>query len=436
MKLDFFSRVLTILFTAIAMQLTACGGGNESVVVTSNAANTPPSESATPAKSFPEFPTTRSLKSSYQSEKITVPTDEVAAVISATRMSTWAYFRDQDQKRWYISPIDAANGDVFSLGQSENGREAWWRVGENAGTTNQDLQRIKINAGLQTNLSTNFFSAIIAGNWTWKYDAQIANDRTAIQGDDIPIEWYFFPGPTGRWYIVYNQGTSNREPVVLRFALDSTGQYDWEPFDTAGLGVKFTPKPNLGMLVKLYTKFIWPTALPQNTTIDSPASQIYSEGFGFLQDTGTTYSACANTNQRVTQHPGLDINIIGTAGDRDAGTPVLAPARGVVVAVNNSATVGGLTIRHDLENGTSVWSAFRHLQPNITVAPGTIVERGTEIARLGDSGTQNAHLHYELRTASHPDPSNANYWCGYSNQTEATLRTWLHEPLSFMRSRK
>ena len=96
-------------------------------------------------------------------------------------------------------------------------------------------------------------------------------------------------------------------------------------------------------------------------------------------------------------HPGVDYNY--GVGDQDKGQEVLSPTWGVVEYVSERGTNGGLgnyiVIRHP-HNGPA-WTRYLHLD-STEVLQGQTVAPGQLIGRLGDSGTDNAHLHFEVLT--------------------------------------
>jgi murein DD-endopeptidase MepM/ murein hydrolase activator NlpD len=85
-------------------------------------------------------------------------------------------------------------------------------------------------------------------------------------------------------------------------------------------------------------------------------------------------------------HPGIDI-----AGDE--GTPILAPAKGIVAFVGKDGSLGmTVRIRHDSEYETT----FGHLKKAV-VKKGQHTERGEVIGYMGNSGRSTGpHLHYEV----------------------------------------
>ena len=85
-------------------------------------------------------------------------------------------------------------------------------------------------------------------------------------------------------------------------------------------------------------------------------------------------------------HPGLDI-----AGD--AGTPILAPANGIVSFARRDGTLGmTVRIRHDSVYETT----FGHLR-KASVKKNQHVKRGEVIGYMGNSGkSTGTHVHYEI----------------------------------------
>ena len=85
-------------------------------------------------------------------------------------------------------------------------------------------------------------------------------------------------------------------------------------------------------------------------------------------------------------HSGMDI----AAAD---GTPVLAPAAGVVTLADDLYITGGTVL---LDHGHGVSSNFLHLS-RIDVAVGDTVEQGQPIGRVGATGRATGpHLHWGM----------------------------------------
>lgn len=109
----------------------------------------------------------------------------------------------------------------------------------------------------------------------------------------------------------------------------------------------------------------------------APVLGLMTDGFGSRSDPFTGRRAF---------HRGLDISA-------RRGTPVVAPADGVVVFAGRSGGLGR-TVR--IAHGFGYTTVYGHLD-SIDVAPGDEVRRGTRIGALGNSGRSTGpHLHYEV----------------------------------------
>ena len=88
----------------------------------------------------------------------------------------------------------------------------------------------------------------------------------------------------------------------------------------------------------------------------------------------------------VTMHKGIDVAA-------PLGTPILAPADGVVVFSGAKAGFGNFVM---IAHGYGVVSSYGHNAQNM-VQPGQAISRGEQIATVGMSGrTTGPHLHYEV----------------------------------------
>ncbi|MBW2644852.1 MAG: peptidoglycan DD-metalloendopeptidase family protein [Deltaproteobacteria bacterium] len=91
-------------------------------------------------------------------------------------------------------------------------------------------------------------------------------------------------------------------------------------------------------------------------------------------------------------HKGLDIAA-------RAGTPIVAPASGVVTFVGKKGAYGLMAI---INHGHGVVTRYGHLK-KCTVKRGSRVKRGDKIALLGNSGRSTGpHLHYEVNVNGIP----------------------------------
>jgi len=118
-----------------------------------------------------------------------------------------------------------------------------------------------------------------------------------------------------------------------------------------------------------------PSIWPANGWITSP--------FGYRRDPFTGYRRF---------HEGLDIS-------NRKGTPVIAPADGIVVFVGRKGGYGNIiTISH----GYGITTRYGHLS-KILVKLGQQVQRGDIIGKIGNTGRSTGpHLHYEVRINHKP----------------------------------
>jgi len=108
-----------------------------------------------------------------------------------------------------------------------------------------------------------------------------------------------------------------------------------------------------------------------------------TSGFGFRSDpfTGLTQ-----------MHEGLDIS-------NQMGTPVIAPANGIVSDIANDGVYGRVLV---LSHGFGMTTRYAHLN-KVLVRIGQNVKRRDKIAEVGMSGkTTGPHLHYEVRVNGIP----------------------------------
>jgi len=109
----------------------------------------------------------------------------------------------------------------------------------------------------------------------------------------------------------------------------------------------------------------------------APVMGLMTDGFGGRRDP---------VNGRHAFHRGLDISA-------RRGTPVIAPADGVVVFTGRDGDLGR-TIR--IAHGLGYNTVYGHLD-TISVEPGKEVRRGERIGAVGSSGRSTGpHLHYEV----------------------------------------
>lgn len=116
----------------------------------------------------------------------------------------------------------------------------------------------------------------------------------------------------------------------------------------------------------IHTPSIWPT------------TGWVTSGFGFRTNpfTGLTQ-----------MHEGLDIS-------NRLGTPIIAPANGIISDIGNDSVHGKMVV---ISHGFGMTTSYSHLS-KATVRVGQKVKRGDKIAEIGLTGrTTGPHLHYEVK---------------------------------------
>jgi murein DD-endopeptidase MepM/ murein hydrolase activator NlpD len=189
-----------------------------------------------------------------------------------------------------------------------------------------------------------------------------------------------------------------------------------------------------------------------NSGLRYPVAFSIQQGYEWLQDTGAAYGCSAGK----VFHPGVDINKSGTSGNNDKGEPLYAIADGEVVYADD-ANWASLIIRFsfagkdyyavyghsEINSGSSDVTAFqlekRVTEPNYQAPTfespyvGMQVTRGQVVGLLWNHNTENAHLHFEIRSSDHPSPSNGTSFCGYyGGKTKDQIRNINRDPLGFV----
>jgi murein DD-endopeptidase MepM/ murein hydrolase activator NlpD len=118
---------------------------------------------------------------------------------------------------------------------------------------------------------------------------------------------------------------------------------------------------------------------------DGPFRFPIGEGFHCTSPYGTRRSY--NGGPVASYHAGSDWGA-------PEGTPILAPAPGVIVLAEPLFVRGNAVI---IDHGAGVYSNFWHLS-EIDVQVGDVVETGDPIGKVGTTGlSTGAHLHWEVR---------------------------------------
>ncbi len=115
----------------------------------------------------------------------------------------------------------------------------------------------------------------------------------------------------------------------------------------------------------------------------------------FRRPVAGTVTTEFGTHRSYEYHPGADFGVA-------LGTPVVAPAAGVVARITRTTLRGNVLV---VDHGAGVYSAYAHLQ-DTKVVVGQKVRPGDLIAHVGNSGLSTGpHLHWELRVnGSDVDP--------------------------------
>ncbi len=131
-------------------------------------------------------------------------------------------------------------------------------------------------------------------------------------------------------------------------------------------------------LKELHDKLVSRKDFLDSTPSIRPAYGFETSGFGYRISPFTGHKQF---------HEGLDIA-------NRIGTPVIAPANGLVVFAGRKGGFGRLII---IDHGHGITTRFGHLS-KILVKVGQHVKRGEKIAEIGNSGRSTGpHLHYEVR---------------------------------------
>lgn len=384
---------------------------------------------------------------------------EVDTLLNSSHATSWAYFRDPSQNAqsvWYISnPI----GTTYGLGLNNSGHSSWVALANEGAVATLDFlnKKVSLNSSTATLTPTSSYLAIslVSGEANeYVYTNTAYQWANLIAGNTLNMEWYFFRvESTQTWYIVWINGTDS---TILRLGLNAAlNQYDWQkPLDASNVAVdtanwaKEFFQENGVWKVRFSTpntlkSFQWPISIPAGATIDSPASSIYSykAGFEHLESSVGYYVKCGDPsvyepNADVNFHPGTDINVLGTSGNGDMGTPIFSIADGTVRDIYQGD--GSIVIEHPVGNGSSVWANYRH-NSNISVSIGSNVVKGQQIANMSNAiyaGTIFSHLHFEIRKPEHPERASASSWCVYGGKSAVELNNWLYEPLTFLQAHK
>lgn len=188
------------------------------------------------------------------------------------------------------------------------------------------------------------------------------------------------------------------EPGMYTLALGGTGERPWTPYQvdipifSSGYATQeivvpdelaplLAPEIRAGedaILARLYDEFI---------------DEQYWDGLFQMPVTGTIVTAGYGDSRSYNGGP-YEIFHTGIDFGGAVGTPIVAPANGIVTYADEMALHGNTMV---VNHGLGVVSAYFHLS-EFTVQVGDMVAQGEQIALGGDTGLSTGpHLHWDLR---------------------------------------
>ncbi|MBK8903857.1 MAG: LysM peptidoglycan-binding domain-containing protein [Anaerolineaceae bacterium] len=246
---------------------------------------------------------------------------------------------------------------------------------------------------------------IIPGNTVSIYVENVLDGRPSGQFGDQPLQFF----PQGEGYAALVGIDAFAEPGLFTLRLEGSGSRPWRPFTqqvqvgsaSYGLQQIVVPEDQSALLdpvirqnedTFLNTFYLVMTETRQwDGLFTSPVPDaIVTAPYGDARS--------YNGGPVEIYHTGVDF--AGTVG-----TPILAPANGIVV-FNDFLELRGNTVI--LDHGQGVFSAYFHLSETF-VALGDAVTAGQTIAAGGSTGLSTGpHLHWDLRI--HGVPVNGLQW--------------------------
>jgi len=153
--------------------------------------------------------------------------DEINSIKDNIHNLSWAYYRDINEQRWYISSKNNNKSDVYSLMPIKNNRAGWGTVGENVAFINIYNDDVQIDY-ISDNTDCIYYDVGWGENVK---NCFIQQDIEKIRNSTVDIKWWFFQAPNNSWYI-----TKENYNKVLKFALNDTrDNYGWQEID---IGIK------------------------------------------------------------------------------------------------------------------------------------------------------------------------------------------------------
>lgn len=198
-------------------------------------------------------------------------------------------------------------------------------------------------------------------------------NQSLFKNQWVPLVVYEFSGEKGSGVVNCTDltGESGKEIAFAAVRWRQVIEQDDSPFEEAVSGAGFDPP--VGTAEERLSAEVW------------PGDWYDATGFAtYYTVVGPAY------------HTGADLNL---PRDADKHDPIYTIGDGWVTYSARSAGTWGnvIVIRHDaLPDGTQVWSRYAHIE-NPLVKEGERVERGQQIASIGDSeGQLPYHLHFDI----------------------------------------
>ncbi|MCB9007437.1 MAG: LysM peptidoglycan-binding domain-containing protein [Ardenticatenaceae bacterium] len=240
---------------------------------------------------------------------------------------------------------------------------------------------------------------IIPGNTVSIYVENVLEGRPSGQFGDQPLQFY----PQGDGFAALVGIDAFAEPGLFTLRLEGSGSRPWRPFEQA---VQVNPGNYSLQQIPLADD---PVLRQEEDALLNPIYQTSSEtrqweGL-FTTPVTTTIVTAPYGDPRSYAGGPVEIYHSGVDFAGTIGTPILAPANGMVV-FNELLELRGNTVI--LDHGQGVLSAYFHLSETY-VAVGDVVTAGQAIAAGGSTGLSTGpHLHWDLRI--HGVPVNGLQW--------------------------
>ncbi len=187
-----------------------------------------------------------------------------------------------------------------------------------------------------------------------------------------------FEERTSRLALAAGMVTEDGEPLTVEGTsptMNTGGPYSREHGDSSTL--KQQGESIAQRLLRVEEAMVSQEERLSSTPTIAPVIGVITDGFGSRRDPFTG---------RRAYHHGLDLSA-------RRGTPIVAPADGVVVFAGRK---GGMGRMLRISHGFGYQTVYGHLD-KILVEPGQDVHRGDEIGLVGNTGRSTGpHLHYEV----------------------------------------